>query len=246
MFDICDADYDNFMGRYSFRLGRVFADFAGIKRGQRVLDVGAGTGALTSELLRRGARVAAVEPSPSFAQSLGRRLPAVEVVAAPAEELPWDGETFDAALAQLVVAFMTDASAGIAEMERVVRRGGVVAACMWDREQMDLLAAIDRTVRALGVAMERAATRYVTREEITSLFGARAEVELLTVDAPYAGFDEFWQAMTRAAGPARAWLAELGENERQRAREEFKAQLGNPNGEFSLTGRAWAVRVTRA
>jgi 16S rRNA A1518/A1519 N6-dimethyltransferase RsmA/KsgA/DIM1 with predicted DNA glycosylase/AP lyase activity len=54
MFDVSETAYDNFMGRYSVRLAAVFADFAGVEQGQRVLDVGAGTGALTSELGRRG------------------------------------------------------------------------------------------------------------------------------------------------------------------------------------------------
>ena len=102
MFNVSDTAYDNFMGRYSMRLAPLFADFAGVAAGQRVLDVGAGTGALTSELLRRGADVAAADPSPPFVAALRSRLPGVDVRAAPAEELPWPDESFDAALAQLV------------------------------------------------------------------------------------------------------------------------------------------------
>jgi SAM-dependent methyltransferase len=245
MFDVADNDYDNFMGRYSYRLGPVFANFAGVDPGEHVLDVGAGTGALTAELVRRGARVAAAEPSPSFAQSLERRFPDVDVKAAPAEELPWPDETFDAALAQLVVAFMNDADAGIAEMLRVVKRGGVVAACMWDREQMDLLSTIDRTAATLGIEGSHARSRYVSREGITSLFGDDADIELLSVDASYTGFDDFWHAMTHASGPAREWIAALDDERRARAKDEFRRQLGDPKGEFTLTGRAWAVRVTR-
>src|SRR5512141_1976142 len=132
MFDVSDIAYDNFMGRYSMRLAPVFADFVGVQEGEHALDVGAGTGALTVELGRRGVRASAVDPSPSFAASLARRLPDVEVQHGPAEDLPWPDESFDAALAQLVVSFMNDAPRGVAEMRRVVRSGGVVAACMWD------------------------------------------------------------------------------------------------------------------
>ena len=91
MFDVSDTAYDNFMGRYSMRLAPAFADFAGVEAGWRVLDVGAGTGALTAELVRRGVRAAAIDPSPSFAASLARRLPDVDVEHGPAEELPVAG-----------------------------------------------------------------------------------------------------------------------------------------------------------
>ena len=85
MFDVSESAYDNFMGRFSVPLGPVFADFAGIAPGQRVLDVGAGTGALTSELVRRGAIPAAADPSPSFVAALRRRVPGIEVQEARAE-----------------------------------------------------------------------------------------------------------------------------------------------------------------
>src|SRR5690242_5260468 len=102
-----DVAYDRFMGRFSQRLATVFADFAGVQTGQRVLDVGAGTGALTAELLARSAEVAAAEPSPPFVDALRDRYPDVDVRAAAAEQLSWPDASFDVAMAQLVVAFMT-------------------------------------------------------------------------------------------------------------------------------------------
>src|SRR4051794_16346319 len=149
MFNVSETSYDNFMGRYSMRLAPLFADFAGIEAGQRVLDVGAGTGALTSELVRRGADASAADPSPPFVAALRERLPEIGVHEAPAEQLPWPDESFGAALAHLVPTFMRAAPAGLAEMRRVVRPGGIVAACMWDREGMEMLAAVTRTQEAL-------------------------------------------------------------------------------------------------
>src|SRR2546430_14361457 len=85
-----DGDaYDNFMGRYSRILAKLFADLAGVTTGMRVLDVGAGTGALTAELLARGASVAAVDPPPGFVARLRERFPNLEAGEAAAESLPY-------------------------------------------------------------------------------------------------------------------------------------------------------------
>jgi ubiquinone/menaquinone biosynthesis C-methylase UbiE len=251
MFDVSDAAYDNFMGRYSKQLGPLFADFAGIDADTRVLDVGAGTGALTAEIVRRGADVAATDPSAPFARALHERFPDLQVHPAPAEELPWPDGSFDIAAAQLVVTFMDDAPAGIQEMRRVVRDGGTVAVCMWDREGMEMLASIARTQQALtsDAPMTEARTQYRTREEIESLFAdgfADMQTELLEVESEYAGFDELWATMLNGVGPAGAWLLSLDADAKERAREELHRQVGSPGGPFALRGRAWATRATRA
>jgi len=227
------------MGRFSQRLAPVFADFAGVAPGDRVLDVGAGTGALTAELVRRSAEVSAAEPSPAFVAALHQRFPGVDAREAAAEELPWPDGSFDVALAQLVVAFMRDAPAGVREMERVSE---TVAVCMWDRERMEMLAAVNRMRDALGVSRED--SPYRSRQEIEQLLGAGAE--LLEVDADYVDFEDFWAALIGGAGPAGAWAASLDDEERTTARAELFRQLGEPEGPFTLTGRAWAAKLTRA
>ena len=126
--------YDRFMGRYSVHLAPSFADFADVSPGQRVLDVGCGPGALTTELVKRlgTSLVAAVDPAEQFVAAARERHPGVEVRVAAAERLPFSDGEFDAALAQLVVHFMEHPVRGLAEMARVTRDGGVVAACVWD------------------------------------------------------------------------------------------------------------------
>lgn len=228
------------MGRFSSRLAPVFADFAGVEPGMRALDVGAGTGALTAELVRRDAAAGAIEPSPAFVAALRSRYPGVDVREGGAEELPWPDDSFDVALAQLVIAFMSDAPAGLREMRRVA---GTVAVCMWDRDGMEMLAALNRTRDALGVAREDAP--YRSREEIEQLVGAGAALELLEVDADYTDFEDFWSALLGGAGPAGAWAASLDDEQRSVARAELYRQLDEPDGPFTLTGRAWAARVTR-
>ena len=244
-----DSAYEAFMGRYSRRLAVVFADFAGLGGAASVADVGAGTGALTSVLVARGLRVAAADPSPQFVESLQAALPEVDAHVAPAETLPWPDESFDASLAQLVVSFMADAPAGIAEMRRIVKPGGTVAVCMWDREGMEMLAAVTRAQRALGNERTLADARYRSRAEIESLFGdgfADVHTELLETDASYSGYDEFSAALRAGAGPAGAWLAGLDDAAREAALAEIHRQIGSPDGPFTLPARAWGVRAARA
>lgn len=244
-----DSAYDAFMGRYSRRLAPVFADFAELADGSSVADVGAGTGALTGELAARGLRVAAADPSPQFVDAIRAHLPEADVHVAPAEELPWADERFDASLAQLVVAFMSDANAGVGEMRRIVKPGGTIAVCMWDRQGMEMLAAVWRAREAIGSRAPMTDARYRTREEIESLFGDGFEnmrTELIETDASYAGFDEFWSVLSGGAGPAGAWLATLEGEQRDAAHAELYRQLGEPAGPFTLRAKAWATRATRA
>jgi SAM-dependent methyltransferase len=237
--------YDDFMGRYSRSLAPLFADFAGVGPGLRVLDVGAGTGALTAELLGRGASVAAADPSPEFVAVLRERFPDLEVHESGAETLPFEAGAFDAALAQLVVAFMTDAPAAIAEMARVARR---VAVCMWGVAEVDMFAAIDRTARATGTSRLGEPRRYRTPQEIHDLLAPHGHVEAaeLDVTAGYEDFDMFWNAMDRGVGPAGQWVASLDPDARKRVHEELFRQVGSPSGPFELKARAFAAGVTPA
>jgi len=240
-----DLGYDKFMGRFSTRLAPVFADFAGIERGKRVLDVGAGTGALTAELVRRDVDVAAVEPSPEFTATLQSRFPDIEARQGAAEDLPWPDASFDAALAQLVVAFMSDAPVGIAEMRRVVRPGGTVAVCMWLRDDMELLSAINRTQAVISPERSADVSPFRSAEAARGLLGDDARVEMLTVSAEYSGFDDFWSALGSGAGPAGQWALSLSDEQRAAAHDELYRQVGEPAGSFTLSGTAWAARVTR-
>ena len=244
-FRVDGDDYDKFMGRYSTVLAPVFTDFAGVRSGMRVLDVGAGTGALTAELVARGASVVAADPSPEFVTVLRERFPGLEVEETPAESLPWGADVFDLALAQLVVAFMSDAPAAVAEMARVARR---VAVCMWGVEEVDMFAAIDRAAEAVGASRATEPRRYRTPQEIHDLLAPHGEVETaeLEVTAGYGDFEEFWQAMGHGVGPAGQWLASLDAGQREQAHAELFRDLGSPDGPFELKARAFAAAVTPA
>src|SRR5262245_21780510 len=134
--------YDRFMGRYSMPLAEQFASAGGVERGRTAVDVGCGPGALTRVLVERLGidAVAACDPSPRFVEECRSRLPGVDVRLGRAEEIPFEDERFDAALAQLVLHFVSDPPVAIVEMARTVRPGGVVGACVWDfAKEMEML-----------------------------------------------------------------------------------------------------------
>ena len=240
--------YDRFMGRYSTPLAPRFADFASIGEAQRVLDVGCGPGALTGELVRRfGAdAVAAVDPSPGFVEAAGQRHPGVDVQRAEAESLPFDDGAFDAALAQLVVHFMTDPASGIAEMRRVTRRGGVVTACVWDHAGGGgPLARFWDAARELdpGVADESdlPGAREGDLERLLHEAGlGDVEERLLTVEIEHGSFDEWWEPFTLGVGPAGAYVQGLAQDARDRLRERCREL--HPAAPFAVSASAWAAR----
>ena len=181
-FDVAAEAYDAFMGRWSRLLSAPFADLAGVRSGQRALDVGCGTGALTAELVARlGAdAVAAADPSAPFVGAMRERFPGVDVREAPAEQLPFADDGFDVTLAQLVVHFMPDPVAGLREMARVTRPGGVVAACVWDHGGQrgplrDFWAAARTVVPDVDDESELPGTREGHLEELFEAAGLQAD-----------------------------------------------------------------------
>lgn len=246
-FDVSADDYLRFMGRYSEPLAAQFAELAGIRRGQRVLDVGCGPGALTAELASRaGAEaVSAVEPSASFAAAVRERLPGVDVRLSAAEELPFPDGAFDAAMAQLVVHFMADPVLGLREMGRVTRPGGVVAACVWDHAGgRGPLTAFWRAARELDPAADDESGLAGVREgHLAELFAQAglgpARVTTLTVRVRQAGFESWWEPFTLGVGPAGAYLAALPADRRAALRERCRRLL--PEGPFEVSATVWAV-----
>lgn len=236
------------MGRWSQPLAPLLVEFAGIDAGHRVLDVGCGPGALTSELVARlgPSAVAAVDPSASFVTAAQERNPGVEVRLAAAERLPFGDGTFDATLAQLVVHFMADPVAGIAEMARVTRPGGVIAACVWDYAGgHGPLGPFWIAARALNPSVKDESRLAGAREShLTDLFresGLRSiDHTTLEVSRTHAGFDEWWEGFMRGVGPAGSYLAGLEEHQTAELREQCRAML--PDGSFTITARAWAAR----
>jgi SAM-dependent methyltransferase len=247
-FEVAADAYDRFIGRYSRLLSPQLADFAGVRSGQRVLDVGCGPGALTAELVARlgASAVSAVDPSESFVAAARERNPGVEVQRASAEELPFPSSTFDAAIAQLVVHFMPDPVAGIAEMARVTRRDGVVAACVWDHAGgQGPLRVFWRAARAIDPNVDDESQLPGVREgHLTELFGAAGLREIedvaLWASVEHPTFESWWEPFTKGVGPAGAFYAGLGAEQQAELRERCQAMI--PMAPFVVRACAWTAR----
>ena len=243
--------YDRFMGRYSSRLAPGFARFAGVESGQRVLDVGCGPGALTTELVRLlgAAAVSAVDPSEPFVEAARERNPEVHVERASAEKLPFGDGDFDAALAQLVVHFMSDPVGGIREMARVTRANGFVAACVWDHAGgRGPLGAFWDAVHELDPDAPDESELPGAREgHLTTIFTEAGlydvDETLLSVDVEHPTFEEWWEPFELGVGPAGGYTKRLEPERRDALREACRARLAEPP--FVLTAAAWAAKGRR-
>lgn len=252
-FDAPAEAYNALVGRYGPSLAVALAGFAEVPEGGRALDVGCGTGALTAALAERlGAEaLAAVDPSEPFAAACRERVPGADVRIAAADALPFGDGAFDVALAQLVFNFLPDAAAGVREMARVVRPGGIVGGCVWDYSGgMVLLrafwdAALELDPERAAAADEGATMRLAHDGELAELLRSAGLRDVragsLLAEARYASFEDLWVPFTRGAGPAGAYCAALGRDAQAALGAALRGRLGVGDAPFTLTARAWAA-----
>lgn len=193
----------------------------------------------------------AADPSESFARACRTRLPGVEVALAAAEALPFADHAFDAALSQLVVNFMRDPQAGVREMARVTRPGGVVASCVWDYAgEMTLLrafwdAARDVDPQRAAAADEGAIMRWCAEGDLAELWRDAGVHDVrfgpLVVRAGYADFEDLWSPLPTGVAPSGAFCQSLDDERRAALHDAYRSRLGVGAGPFELTARAWAV-----
>jgi SAM-dependent methyltransferase len=252
-----DAEaYERLMGRWSRRLAELFLGFAAVQDGERVLDVGSGTGSLTRVALDRTcrARLAGIDPSASYVEYARSRLadPRVTFAVGDAQALPYEDASFDRTLALLVVMFIPDAPRAAREMRRVTRAGGTVAAATWDGTGgMEMLRAFWEAAVALDASAEprRDAHRPYSRSgELTVLWQEagleRVEEEALLIPLEFTAFEDYWSPFLLGQGPPGAYVAGLAPARREALRARLRATLlgDGADGPFTLQARAWAVR----
>jgi SAM-dependent methyltransferase len=221
-------------------------ELARVAPGERVIDIGCGPGALTEVLSTMDLEaLVAVDPSESFVSALHERLPEVDVRQATAEALPFPDDAFDAALAQLVVHFMSDPAAGVREMARVTRTGGVVAASVWDfGGGRGPLGPFWEAARELDPdVVDESVLAGARQGHLVELFRAAGlrdvEERQLAVTHDFDSFDAWWQPFTEGVGPAGAYIATLSGDRQTELRERCRSMT--PLGPFTLTAVAWAA-----
>jgi SAM-dependent methyltransferase len=186
-----------------------------------------------------------VDPSTPFVDAARDRFPEVDVRQASAESLPYDDGAFDAALAQLVVHFMSDPVVGLREMGRVTRPGGVVAASVWDNAGSTgplqpfwrAATAVDPSARDEG---QLAGSREGHLAELATAAGlVDVRSTSLTVRVSFSSFEEWWAPYLLGVGPAGAYVASLTPELRRRVEESCREMW--PSGAFEQEGTAWVV-----
>jgi SAM-dependent methyltransferase len=248
-FDVTADAYLRFMGRYSEPLAHRFLEYADLPSGGRVLDVGCGPGILTGPLVERAGagRVSAIDPSRSFVDATRARFPGIDLRHGAAEALPWDDDTFDAALAALVVHFMTDPVAGLREMGRVTRPGGVVAASVWDHagggSPLSLFwqAAVDVDPAAPHEGDLPGTSEGHLASLATDAGLGAVESSALTVHVHFTSYDEWWAPYLLGVGPLGAYVATLSDDHRRLLYDRCAALLPEPP--FDQAATAWVVRA---
>jgi ubiquinone/menaquinone biosynthesis C-methylase UbiE len=258
-FNVHDAaGYEQLMGRWSRKLAPLFIDFAGLANGEKVLDVGCGTGSLTFALARAAdlGEIAAIDYSPVFVEAATRRNtdPRISIRQGDACALPFERGAFDRALALLVLHFVPEGAKAVAEMRRVVRPGGVVAAAVWDHlGGMPAMRMMIDTVAALSESGRTLRNRYCFQPmmqpgEMKRAFVEQGLVDVteveLTIRMDYQSFDDYWAPIAAGEGPLGRYVATLGAAERARTdaavRDAYEA--GQPDGPRSFANVAWACR----
>jgi SAM-dependent methyltransferase len=248
--------YEPYMGRWSRLVAREFLAWLDVPPESRWLDIGCGTGALTQTILQVASprEITGVDPSDGYITYARAKVDDVRVrfQVAGAQALPFESAHYDVGVAGLSLNFMPQPDLALAEVMRVTRPGGTVAAYVWDyggqmpmlRVFWDAAGALDPVARDLD---EGKRFPLCQPGPLSALFenGKLHEVHVRAIDAPmqFRDFDDYWSPFLGGEGPAPSYVRALSEEQRQRLRESLRARLPvGQDGSISLVARAWAVR----
>src|SRR5712671_5908227 len=250
--------YEHFMGRWSRQLSGRFVEFAGVSDGERILDVGCGTGSLTRVVLESAdvKSIAGVDLADVYLESARQKIrdPRVDFKTGDATSLPFADNSFDRAFAMLVLHFVPDAKKAVSEMRRVVRSGGVVAATVWDGlGGMPALRLFWDAAATLGLADGNVLRDFYFRPMTrpNEMLAAWSEAGLesvqqtsITIRFEYENFSDYWFPI--AAGEVALGKFALSLAPEQRAGLEAAVRNvylgGEPDGPRSFATTAWACK----
>ena len=255
MFSVGKA-YASFMGRWSRLLAPQYIAFAGARNGERIVDVGTGTGSLASALAAAmpSCDIVGIDPSEafiSFAKS-NAGSDRVRFEVGDAQALRHKDASFDQAMSLLVMNFVPDHEKALAEMRRVTRPAGTVSACVWDYNAgMQMLRFFWDEAVALDPAMEPKDERHMklSREGQLGALWRKAgltdvQERALTIEQRYASFGDYWEPFLRGVGPGGAYVASITDESRRQLEARLRKRLlgDGPDRAFTLKARAWCVR----
>ncbi|HEX5108713.1 MAG TPA: methyltransferase domain-containing protein [Vicinamibacterales bacterium] len=257
MFSLGEA-YERFMGRWSRDLARQLVQFAGIRDGDAVLDVGSGTGALTAAIAAAApsARIIGLDRSEPYVVSARARHQSSRLLfaVADAQRLPFPDARFDRTVSLLTMNFIPDSAMALREMIRVTRPGGTVAAAVWDYGAgMEMLRVFwDEAVGLRPEADERDERHMplCRRGDLSTLWHAHslADVseEALAIETRFSSFDDYWSPFLVKQGPAGAYVGALPPHDREQLRLRLQRRLlrGDADRPILLLARAWASKGT--
>jgi ubiquinone/menaquinone biosynthesis C-methylase UbiE len=248
--------YERLMGRWSRAAGEVFLDWLSLPKGLNWLDVGCGTGAFTELVIDRCApsNISAIDPAVNQI-AYARNGPAAKRATfrtGDAQSLPFADREFDVAAMALVLRFVPDAAKAVAEMKRVVKPQGTVAAYMWDAVgggfvQRPLVEALG----AMGIDVPPATGRKNSRiDEMRGLFERAGLDQVATrtieIEVSYPNFDDYWSAQTGLANPVVQAIREMFEPDVVRLQAYLRERLATDHGgRIAYPARANAVKGCR-
>jgi SAM-dependent methyltransferase len=247
--------YEKIMGRWSLRLAPLFAGFARITDGGRVLDVGCGTGSLVRTVvsMTRRSDIVGIDPVQPFIEYARTQCsgPRITFDVGTALALPYPAASFAHALSLLVLMFIPQPEQAAHEMRRVTRPGGTVAACTWDRDGLELSAIFWGEAVKLDPEAEAHSARPQRLNQpgqLAALWHAtglqHVEETALEIAMDFSSFDDYWQPIVTGVGPLGAYAVGLPPEHRDALRHALENRLhaGRPPGAFSLRAKALAVR----
>lgn len=252
------SPYEQYIGRWSRKAAPLFLEWLDQPPGQRWLDVGCGTGALTGAILDRcgPVSVVGVEPSEGFIKTAHQNLVGkARFLAGSAAAIPQDDGACDVVVSGLVLNFIPDLPVALAEMARVAVAGGTVAAYVWDyADGMEVIKCFWDAAVALdpAAAPMHEGTRFpmcrpsALRAAFEQAGLTQVETTALDVTAAFADFDDYWRPFLGGQGPAPAYAMSLPEDQRAALKRQLASTLApaSVGGALSLRARAWAVRGT--
>lgn len=253
------SPYERYVGRWSRRVAPAFLAWLAVPAGRRWLDVGCGTGALCAAIADRCSplSVAGVEPSEGFLKTATENLAGRAALhQGSATAIPLGDGSVDVVVSGLVLNFVPDQRAALAEMARVAGEGGTIAAYVWDyagkmelmRLFWDAAAELDPAASGLDEGVRFPLCRPEALERLFAAAGLQGvEVKAIDIPTPFADFDDYWQPFLGGQGPAPAYAMSLDEPARARLRDRIRARIPTaPDGAIALTARAWAARASAA